>query len=80
MLGNIVGGFVVILVGVTLAPSVANAVADARGVNNTAGTYSGNVTGASATILQLTVLFYNLAIASSAMGIAVQGLKNGGLM
>jgi len=79
MLGNIIGGFIVILVGVTLAPTVANEVAGARGWNGTDFTTS-NVTGASSTILGLTVLFYNLSIASTAIGIAAQGLRNSGLM
>jgi len=72
MLGNIIGGFIVILVGVTLAPTVANEVAGAQ--NNA------NITGASSTILGLTTLFYNLSIASTAIGIASQGLRNSGLM
>lgn len=79
MLGNIIGGFIVILVGVTLAPTVANEVMGARyvGGNTSAPT---NITGASSTILGLTTLFYNLSIASTAIGIAATGLRNSGLM
>lgn len=73
MLGNIIGGFIVILVGTTLAPVVANQVAGATASG-------GNITGASATVLNLTTLFYNLSIASTAIGIAAQGLRNSGLM
>ena len=80
MLGNIIGGFIVILVGVTLAPTVANEVALARGYNGSDYAAGSNVTGASSTILGLTVLFYNLSIASTAIGIAAQGLRNSGLM
>ncbi len=72
MLGNIIGGFIVILVGVTLAPTVANEVAGAQA--------NDNITGASSTILGLTTLFYNLAIAATAIGISAQGLRNSGLM
>lgn len=72
MLGNIIGGFIVILVGTTLAPTVANNVAGAA--SNT------NMTGASGTILSLTTLFYNLSVASAAIGVAAQGLRNAGLM
>lgn len=72
MLGNLIGGFIVILVGVTLAPTVAQNVGTAQA--------DGNITGASDTILGLTTLFYVLAIASSAIGIAAVGLKNSGLM
>ena len=57
MLGNIIGGFIVILVGVTLAPTVANEVAGAQA--------NANITGASSTIIGLTTLFYNLSIAST---------------
>jgi hypothetical protein len=79
MLGNLIGGFIVILVGSTLAPVVANQVTAAT-QNSSGGTGGINITGASATVLGLTTLFYNLAIASSAIGIAAQGLKNSGLM
>lgn len=72
MLGNLIGGFIVILVGVTLAPTVANEVQTAK--SNT------NISGASNTIVGLTTLFYCLAIASSAIGIATLGLRNSGLM
>ena len=72
MLGNLIGGFIVILVGTSLAPTVAQQVGLAQG--------DGNITGASDTLLGLTTLFYNLSIASSAIGIAAQGLRNSGLM
>ena len=72
MLGNIIGGFIVILVGVTLAPTVAQEVGTAQA--------DGNITGASSTILGLTTLFYNLSIAAIAIGVASQGLRNSGLM
>lgn len=72
MLGNLIGGFIVILVGVTLAPTVAQEVGTAQA--------DGNITGASDTILGLTTLFYVLAIASTGIGIATVGLRNSGLM
>lgn len=72
MLGNLIGGFIVILVGVTLAPTVADQVEGAR--DNT------NISGASNTIIGLTTLFYVLAIASAGIGIATIGLRNAGLM
>ena len=77
MLGNIISGFIVILVGATLAPTVANEIAGAR--FNGSGDAT-NITGASSTILGLTTLFYNLAVAATAIGIASQGLRNSGLM
>jgi len=72
MLGNLIFGFIVILVGVTLAPTVANEVAGAQG--------NSNITGASDTILGLVTLFYVLAIASVGIGITTVGLRNSGLM
>jgi lysozyme family protein len=80
MLGNLIGGFIVILVGITLAPVVADNVQLAR-LNASGGTDGSiNVTGAASTILGLTTLFYVLAIASAAIGIATLGLRNSGLM
>ena len=40
----------------------------------------GNVTGATDTLVGLTTLFFGLAIATSAIGIAAQGLRNSGLI
>jgi uncharacterized membrane protein YhaH (DUF805 family) len=71
MLGNIIGGFIVILVGTALLPTVANQVVGAQG---------GNVTGAASTLVGLTTLFYSLAIATAAIGIAAQGLRQSGLV
>ena len=71
MLGNLIGGFIVILVGVNLIPTVANQVVLAQ---------QGNVTGAASSILGLTTLFFALAIMSAAIGIAVGGLRNAGLV
>jgi len=71
MLGNLIGGFIVILVGVTLAPTVANEVSTAQ--DNT------NISGASNTIIGLTTLFYCLAVASTGIGITMVGLRNAGL-
>ena len=79
MLGNLVSGFIVILVGTTFAPVIANQIILAT-QNSTGGTAGYNITGASATVLGITTLFYNLAIASSAKGNAAQGLRNSGLM
>lgn len=72
MLSTIIGGFIVILVGVTLAPTVANEVAGAQA--------NENISGASDTILGLTTLFYNLAIAASGIGISVMGMRQAGLV
>lgn len=71
MLGNLIGGFIVIVVGVSLIPTVADEVE--------AGT-TGNVTGAAATILDLTTLFFALGIASAGIAIAAQGLRAAGML
>lgn len=70
MLGNLIGGFIVILVGVSLAPTVADQVEAARL----------NSTGATATIVNLTTLFFVLAIASAGIAIAAQGLRAAGML
>ncbi len=72
MLGNIIGGFIVILVGTALLPTVAQQVGLAQA--------DGNVTGASDTLVGLTTLFFSLAVATSAIGIAAQGLRQSGLV
>jgi len=64
-------GFIVILVGTSLAPTVADQVVAAQ---------AGNVTGASSTILGLTTLFYVLGVASAGISVAAQGLRASGLV
>ena len=71
MLGTLLGGFIVIIVGVNLLPSVADQVSTAT---------SGNVTGAAATILKLTPLFFALGIMSAGVAIVASGLRNAGVM
>lgn len=80
MLGNLIGGFVVILIGMTIAPTIANEVQLARYIDGNASKGAGNITGASGTIMGLVTLFYCLAIASAGIGIATLGLRNAGLM
>lgn len=70
-LGNLIGGFIVILVGVNLIPTVADQVVAAQ---------AGNVTGAADTILGLTTIFYALGIMAAAVSLAVSGLRNAGLV
>lgn len=70
-LGRLLQGFIVILVGVNLIPSVANAVVGAQG---------GNVTGAASTILGLSTLFFALGIMTAGVNIAVGGLADVGLI
>ena len=71
MLGNLIGGFIIIIVGVSLLPTVAQEVDKAQ---------SGNVTGAASTILGLVPLFFALGIMSAGVALAVGGLRNAGLV
>lgn len=71
VLANLIGGFIVILVGVNLMPTVANQVVAAQG---------GNVTGAADAILGLTTTFYALGIMASSVSLAVSGLRQAGLV
>lgn len=71
MLGNLIGGFIVIVIGVTLMPIVADEVARATGRN---------VTGSAATILGLTPLFFALGIMSAGISLTISGLRNAGLV
>jgi len=81
MLANLIGGFIVILVGVTLLPTVAEEVAKARYINGDAVTGTAtNVTGAASTLLNLTTLFYALGIMAAGISLAVTGLRQAGLV
>jgi hypothetical protein len=83
MLGQLIGGFIVILVGVTLIPSVADSILEAQCGGNIINTTLGetcNVSGASSTILGLTTLFFAIAVTASGIAIATQGLKSAGMM
>jgi hypothetical protein len=71
MLGNLIGGFIVILIGVQLLPVVADGVYGAQ---------QGNVTGAAETIVGLTTIFYALGIMSAGVALAVGGLRSAGVM
>lgn len=71
VLGNLIGGFIVILVGVTLIPTVADEVKAAT---------TGNVTGAAATVLDLTTIFFALGIMAAGVSLAVGGLRAAGLV
>ncbi len=71
MLGNLIGGFIVIIIGVNLIGTIADEVNSAQ---------AGNVTGAASTILGLTPLFFALGIMSAGVALAVGGLRNAGLV
>ena len=77
VLGRLLGAFIAILVGAVLVPTVANSVDDAL-----RGTFTNvtNVTGAANTILNLTTLFFALAVTTVAISAATQGLKEAGIV
>lgn len=71
MLGNILYGFIIIVVGVNLAPTVANQVQAAK--SNT------NFSSTDTTLLGLVTTFYVLAVMSVGINILAVGLRSSGL-
>lgn len=80
MLGELIGGFIVLLVGVTLLPTVANQVDTARKCNSTSCETGSQLSGSASTIVDLVTLFYALGIMSAGVAIAAQGLRAAGMM
>jgi len=81
MLSEILGGFVVLVIGTTLIPTVANLVVDAQcGGNQNLTDATCNVSGTSSTVVGLTTLFYALAVMTTALAIAAQGLRSSGIV
>ena len=80
MLGNLVGGFVTILIGVNLLPVVAYGVNSAIYNNTTGLTRTTNVTGAAATLTGLVTIFYALGVMAIGLVVAIGGLKQAGVM
>ena len=81
VLGNLIGGFIVILVGVTLLPVVADQIAEAGINDGTSGVVNLSVVSPTAnTILGLTTLFFALGIMAAGVSLAVTGLRNAGLI
>ena len=79
MFGSLIGGFLTILVGATIAGTVADEVKLALYLNGNTSTPT-NVTGASNTILGLTTLFFVLGVASAGIAVAAIGLRQSGLL
>ena len=79
MLGNLIGGFIVVVIGVNLIGPIADDVSlNTDGNCETSGCF--NLTGATATILDLVPLFFALGIMSAGVALAVGGLRNAGVM
>lgn len=82
-LANLLGGFVVILVGVTLMPEVGDQVYNAQyDLNVTSGLMvdDTNVSGTVDTLLDLVVLFFALGVMATGVALAVNGLRQSGMM
>ena len=77
VLGNLIGGFVVVIVGVNLMPVIADQVEAAQTGQFSGGT---NLTGAPATLLDLTTLFFALSIMATAISLGVSTLRQSGLV
>jgi hypothetical protein len=78
MLGNLIGGFLTILVGTTLVPVVADSIFDVT--HNSSGDIAGNITGPASTIVGLTTLFFVLGVTSAGIALATQGLRSAGIL
>lgn len=75
MLGNLIGGFITILVGVSLLPTIANEIKSGQYPSNET-----NITGASATIINLVPLFFALGVMSAGVAVTAQGLRAAGML
>ncbi len=72
-------GFITVIVGVSLIPTVADTILNAVHPGGNVS-LNGNVTGSAASILELTTLFFALGIMVAGIGIAVGGLADIGLI
>ena len=77
MLGNLIGGFIVIIVGTSLIGPIADDVYYVRYGNGSSGS---NLSGSASTILGLVPLFFALGIMSAGVALTVGGLRNAGVM
>ena len=83
MLGNLLGGFIVVLVGVNLIPTVADQISEAQTNDGSAADDVVNISTvnpAASTILDLTTIFFALGIMAAGVSLAVGGLRNAGLV
>ncbi len=77
VLANLIGGFVAILVGVTLMPTIADQVAAATGNGSTQST---NLTSTSIAIVDLVIIFFALGIMAAGVALTINGLREAGLI
>ena len=76
-LGRMMQGFITVIVGVSLIPTVADTIAVATGNGNLSNS---NMSASAVSILELTTLFFALGIMVAGIGIAVGGLADIGLI
>jgi len=76
-LGRMMQGFITVIVGVSLIPTVADTIDIAVGGGNASRT---NMSSSASSILELTTLFFALGIMVAGIGIAVGGLADIGLI
>jgi len=69
ILGNLIGGFIVILVGINLISVIPKEISQ----------ISNNVTGTTSTIYSMITVFFALGIMVAGIALAVGGLRNAGL-
>lgn len=80
MLGGLVAGFVAILIGASLIPTIADQIDLARNNNQSWASVDTRVTGSAGTILDLTTLFFALAVAMAGLAIAAQAMRVSGIV
>lgn len=71
-IGYLLGGFIVILVGINILPTILNKV---KWDTNVA-----NVTGVAGTVLNIVPLFFALGIMAAGISVVIGGLRRGGLV
>ncbi len=79
-LGRMLQGFITVLVGVALIPTVADTIFAAVDGGNLTDPGATNLTGSAVSILELTTLFFALAVMVAGIAIAVGGLADIGLI
>ena len=68
MLGNLIGGFIVLLIGINLLPEIQKQVTVA------------NISSTGSTLLGLTSIFFVLGVVALAISMVANGLRNGGML
>jgi len=82
--GNLISGFIIILVGISLLPIVAEEVgsvcSEQLNVTSAANTMLCSSSGEPSGLIGLVVIFFALAIVATAIGMSVSGLRDAGMV